>query len=117
MFERPAASPLALVDTPDTRTGDAAFSRELKSVPPLYLPQHQRELSACTAQLKSEPCPATAAAPTMPCTCTGSGPPESVTPVPSWPRSLAPQHQTDPALVSAQVWALPQAMATAPFAP
>src|SRR6187551_3124301 len=96
--ERPTASPLALVETSEMRTGVVAFSDEPKLVPPLYFPQHQTEPSLCTAQLTSDPCPATAVAAPMPCTWTGVGPPESVTPVPSWPLPLAPQHQTAPLL-------------------
>src|SRR5262245_57131289 len=37
----------------------------------------------------------------------------AVLPSPSWPSSLAPQHLTPPAVVSAHVWARPAAIAIA----
>ena len=38
-----------------------------------------------------------------------------VVPSPSWPKSLSPQHLTPPALVSAQVWPSPAAIAVTPL--
>src|SRR5207237_1185347 len=39
-----------------------------------------------------------------------------VVPSPSWPQSLLPQHLTPPALVRAQVWSPPAAIAATPLA-
>src|SRR5204862_465808 len=106
-----AATPLARVDT---STGIPSLDEVTPSWLRVLLPQHLSPPAVVTAQLWKLPA-ATAATP-LRRLGTSTGARRVVAELsPSWPSLLSPQHLTPPAVVSAQVWQRPAAIAATPL--
>src|SRR6266511_571052 len=84
------------------------------SCPLGFQPQHLTAAVRVTAQVWRTPTEIDATPLLRPTTSTGVER-STVVPSPSWPRSLEPQHLTPPALVSAQPWRSPPAIAVTPL--
>ena len=83
------------------------------SCPLSFAPQQKTRPSFSEAQVCAPPAETVAAAPGSPSTGAGARHVAPAAPVPSCPRSFAPQHQTRPARSTAQVWASPAETAAA----
>ena len=113
--------PVVTADTPplrpDTFTGAAhkePHACPSPNWPKVFWPQHWTPPVAVCAQVWKNPASRATGVPVSPTTSTGTVR-SMVLPSPSSPNRLKPQHLTSPAVVSAQVWRPPTAMAATPL--
>ena len=116
VWSPPAAIALTPLASPLTSTGTLlSVFVPFPSWPEALLPQHLTAPALVSAQVWSPPAAIALTPLASPLTSTGTLL-SVVVPFPSWPKTLSPQHLTAPALVSAQVWTLPAAIALTPLA-